>query len=84
MYTRQTAEELETWLASDDGRLSNRQQIRAKLGGVSLVGVNNRRCCSAGSIRHSPAADRMAGKDTECGSGNSVNRAGSRAPGIRA
>ena len=84
MYTRPTAEELATSLASDDGCLSTRQQICAKLGGVSLVCVDNRRYWSAGSIRHSPAADRMAGKETECGSSNSVSRAVSGEQGIRA
>ena len=84
MDTRQTAEELATSLASDDGGLSTRHPICAKLGGVSLVWVNNRRYWSAGAIRHSAAANRMAGKETECGSSNSVNRAGSSERGIRA
>jgi hypothetical protein len=84
MDTRQGAEELATSLASDDGGRSTRHPICAKLGGVSLVWVNNRRYWSAGAIRHSPAANRMAGKGSECGPGSSVNRSGSRERGIRA
>jgi hypothetical protein len=84
MDTRQTAEELATSLASDDGGLSTRHPICAKLGGVSLVWVNNRRYWSAGAIRHFPTANRMAGKGSECRSGSSIDRAGSRERGIRA
>ena len=84
MDTRQTAEELATSLASDDGGLSTRHPICAKRDGISLVRVNNRRYWSVGDIRHSLAANRMAGEGSECRSGSSVNRAGSRERGIRA